>query len=189
MIMKNFVAENVNGLLLQKNSMVVLNGLVKEGKIKREVVDQLMVNKDVSSFTLDELDLIFSKTKSNFNQWVITFDIKQMFVNNQSAILEISIDSLLRYVDFDNVDLDNSEKYYKSICNYNAIGNGEYKILIFLTVKESKRFKITGSQFMADSSICNIVFGKEYVYACKKAIENQKMSKDTKQECVCSIEL
>lgn len=183
MIMKNFVAENVNGLLLQKNSMVVLNDLVKEEKIKREDVYQLMVKKDVSLFTLDELDLIFSKTKSNFNQWVITFNIKQMLGNNRSAILEIGIESLFHYVDFNNVDLDGSERYYESICNNN------YQVVVFLTVKESKRFKITGSQFIVDSSICNIVFGKEYLYACKKAIENQKMSKDTKQECVCSIEL
>lgn len=183
MVMKNFVEKNVNGLLVQKNSMEILNELFKEEKITREDIYQLMVKKDISSFTLDKLALVFSRTKSNFNQWIITFDMKRMLENNQLIVLEISIVSLLHYVDFNGVDFDTSEKYYEAICN------GGYKTILFITVKDSKRFKFTGSQFMADSSICNVVSGREYLYACKKAIDNQIMSANAIQECVCSIVL
>lgn len=80
----------------------------------------------------------------------------------------------------EELDMDQANRYA------DAILEKGYQTAVFLKITDPNKMEIKGDSIIVDPACCDVLFGKEYLYAYQKLVENKMVSGDGKQICICN---
>ena len=183
--LKDRKSEILREFLLQKNAVEILNGFVKSGELKKDDVYQLIFHRETNCFSLKELRFLIHAVKEENEgvpDWELSFKIKEIVQGCDTLCLEIDTGTLLEYSEFlmEELDMDQANRYA------DAILEKGYQTAVFLKITDPNKMEIKGDSIIVDPACCDVLFGKEYLYAYQKLVENKMVSGDGKQICICN---